>query len=101
VSGISAMMQDWEQLRNIREVILPLFDKPEFVPYLRAFPTIKAIENRLNLKDEGIRVDDQTGAAIEQWQKARMGLQAQAEDTVQQAQAAQAEEAALAGVAPA
>ncbi|MFZ5452443.1 MAG: hypothetical protein ACOZF2_11335 [Thermodesulfobacteriota bacterium] len=101
VSGISAMMQDWEQLRNIREVILPLFDKPEFVPYLRAFPTIKAIENRLNLKDEGIRVDDQTGAAIEQWQRARMGLQAQAEDTVQQAQAAQAEESAMAGVAPA
>lgn len=101
VSGISAMMQDWEQLRNIREVILPLFDKPEFVPYLRAFPTIKAIENRLNLKDEGIRVDDQMGAAIEQWQRARMGLQAQAEDTVQQAQAAQAEESAMAGVAPA
>jgi len=101
VSGISAMMQDWEQLRNLREVILPLFENPEFVPYLRAFPTIKAIETRLNLKDEGIRVDDQTGLAIEQWQRARMGLNAQAEDTVQQAQAAQAEAAAMAGVAPA
>lgn len=102
VSGISAMMQDWEQLRNIREVILPLFENEAFVPYLRPFPTIKAIETRLNLKDENIRVDDQSGLAIENFQRQRMGLQALAEDTVQQAQATQAanEAAAEAGVAP-
>jgi hypothetical protein len=65
VSGVSAMMQDWEQLRNIREVVLPLFDNPNFAPFLRAWPTVKAVETRLNLKDEDIRWDDATCIEIE------------------------------------
>lgn len=65
VSGVSAMMQDWEQLKNIRETVLPLFQMPAFAPYLRAYPTIKAIEERLNLKDENLRWDDATCANIE------------------------------------
>jgi hypothetical protein len=109
VSGISAMMQDWEQLRNIRDIILPLFKMPEFVPYLRPFPTIKAIETRLNLKDEGLRVDDAMGLAIEKQQRAKLGLRDMAEGAtteaqaqVAQAQAAQAmHDAAMSGVTPA
>ena len=99
VSGISAMMQDWEQLRNIRDTILPLFNLPEFVPYLRPYPTIKAIESRLNLKDEGIKVDQTLADAIEAQQRGAYIKQAEVADKTADAQVVTAEaQAAQAGL---
>ena len=99
VSGISAMMQDWEQLRNIRDTILPLFKIPEFAPYLRPYPTIKAIESRLNLKDEGIKVDQTLADAIEAQQRGAYIKQAEVADKVADADAVTAEaQAAQAGL---
>ena len=106
VSGISAMMQDWEQLRNIRDTILPLFKIPEFIPYLRPYPTIKAIETRLNLKDEEIKVDQTLADAIEAQQRGAYIKQAEVADARADADAmtaeAQAAQAALAaeGIQP-
>lgn len=66
VSGISALMRDWEIIRNIRETILPLFAEGQiFLPYLKPYALLKSLEKRLNLKDEGIVVDQQTADAID------------------------------------
>jgi hypothetical protein len=93
------MMQDWEQLRNIRDTILPLFKIPEFAPYLRPYPTIKAIESRLNLKDEGIKVDQTLADAIEAQQRGAYIKQAEVADKVADADAVTAEaQAAQAGL---
>jgi hypothetical protein len=99
VSGISAMMQDWEQLRNIRDTILPLFKIPEFIPYLRPYPTLKAIEARLNLKDEEIKVDQTLADAIEAQQRGAYIKQAEVADKTADAQVVTAEaQAAQAGL---
>jgi hypothetical protein len=86
VSGVSAMMADWEQIRNMRDLVLPLFQDPNFQPYLRAWPVLKSLEERLNLKDENIRWDDATCAQIEISinQAAAMAQQQQAEMMAQQ-----------------
>jgi len=88
VSGISALMQDWEIIRNIRETILPLAaPNSVFLPYLRPYNIIKSLEHRLNLRDEGIVVDEETAARIDKAQ------QAQQEEAIQAMRAAQMAEA--------
>jgi hypothetical protein len=51
-------------------VILPLFAEGQvFLPYLKPYALLKSLEKRLNLKDEGIIVDQQTADAIDQAQQ--------------------------------
>lgn len=70
VSGISALMRDWEIIKNIRDVFIPLFAQGSvFLPYLKPYSLLKALERRLNLKDEELLVDDKTAAAIDQAQQ--------------------------------
>jgi len=92
VSGISALMRDMEIIRGIRDVMLPMF-KGEFgnlfAPYLKPYQLIRSVEKRLNLRDEGIVVDENTAIEID---KAQQGQQ---EAAIQDQQAAGAAEVAL------
>ncbi|MDI6854405.1 MAG: hypothetical protein QME75_12470 [Deltaproteobacteria bacterium] len=89
VSGISALMQDWEVLRNIRDLILPLFTPGSvFLPYLRPYMVLQALEKRLNLQDEGIVVDQQTAKSIDAAQQQQQEEAIEAERLAQQAEAA-------------
>jgi hypothetical protein len=65
VSGISQLMQDWEIIQNIRDLILPLFQNELFVPYLKPYQLLQSLESRLNLKDEGIMVDEDKAKEID------------------------------------
>ncbi len=66
VSGISALMRDMEIIRNIREVILPLFEGQSiFLPYLKPYKLLKSLEKRMGLQDEGIMVDQVMADAID------------------------------------
>jgi len=70
VSGISAMMRDWEIVKSIREVILPLFESELFIPYGRPYALWQSLERRLNLKDEGILIDEEKAKLIDAAQQA-------------------------------
>jgi len=72
VSGIQALMKDAETLMNLRSVIIPLSEKARYAPYIKPYGVIKALESRINLTDEGVFVDADTAAEIEEKEKARM-----------------------------
>lgn len=96
VSGISALMQDWEIIRNIRDLILPLFTPNSvFLPYLKPYQVLKALESRLNLKDEGIVVDQDTAKAIDQSQQRQQEEAIEAQRLMQQAALQQAGQGAV------
>ena len=65
VSGIQALMRDAETLANLRNLIVPLAEKETFAPYIRPLKVLRAIEHRVNLTDEEVIVDDDTGKGIE------------------------------------
>jgi len=65
VSGISAMLRDWEIVRAIRETILPMFENELFVPYGRPYGLWKSLERRLNLKDEGLLIEEDRALRID------------------------------------
>lgn len=69
VSGISAMMRDWEIVNSIREVVLPLFESPLFQPYLRPYGLLRSLETRLNIRDEGVLIDEKRAKAIDEAQQ--------------------------------
>ncbi len=97
VSGISAIMRDYEIINNIRDLILPMFAQPGdsvFLPYLKPYALLQSIQNRLNLRDEGIIVDEETAKRIDdqQQQAQEGGIAAQAQ--TQGAEALQAQHAA-------
>lgn len=88
VSGVSALMQDWEIIRNIRDLILPLCSPNSvFLPYLKPYNIIKALEARLNLKDEGIVVDANKAAEIDAAQQQQQEEAIQLQRIMQQQQA--------------
>ncbi|MEW6385918.1 MAG: hypothetical protein AB1491_00155 [Thermodesulfobacteriota bacterium] len=88
VSGISALMRDWEIIRNIRDIFLPCFENQIFIPYLKPYRLLRALEVRLNLKDEGIVVDEGKAAVIDAAQQGQqeqsIALQALAEQAATQ-----------------
>lgn len=86
VSGISALMQDWEVIRNIRDLILPLFSPNSvFLPYLKPYSVLRALESRLNLRDEQIVVSPDQAQAIDQAQQQQQEEAIQAQRMMQQA----------------
>lgn len=90
VSGISAMMRDWEIVKAIREVILPLFESELFLPYGRPYALWQSLENRLNLRDEGILIDADHALRIDKAQQVIQEAKILAEAAAIEAQATQA-----------
>jgi len=89
VSGIQALMRDQEIVRSIRDVILPMAESDLFRPYFKLYQLIRAVEKRLNLRDEGIVVDEGTANRVDQNQ------QTQQEALIQSQQRLAEQEAAL------
>jgi len=54
VSGIQALLRDNETLVNIKDVIIPLSERPRFAPFIKPYQILKAVEKRINIADEGI-----------------------------------------------
>jgi len=78
VSGLSAILKDNETMRNIREVILPLMNEGHpIAKYLIPYRVIKSIEERINLRDEGIVVDDKQAKQIDEQERQRQNMIAQ------------------------
>lgn len=94
VSGISALMRDMEIINGIREVMLPMFEGKFgniFAPYLKPYQLIRSVEKRLNLRDEGLVVDEKTAKAVDQAQQMQQEAAIRAQQAVQAAEAALAE----------
>ncbi|MFW6127508.1 MAG: hypothetical protein ACOC6K_04775 [Thermodesulfobacteriota bacterium] len=75
VSGVATLMRNQEVIEALANVILPLFDGDRariFAPYLKPYQLLQSIERRLNLRDEGIVVDEAKAQEIDQ---AQQGLQ--------------------------
>ncbi|MBI4960771.1 MAG: hypothetical protein HY915_14940 [Desulfovibrio sp.] len=92
VSGISALMRDMEIIQGIRDVMLPMFEGKFgniFAPYLKPYQLIRSVEKRLNLRDEGLVVDENTAKKVDEAQ------QVQQEAAIRMRQAAEAAEATL------
>lgn len=92
VSGIQALMKDNEALVNIEKFIIPLSTNPRFAPYIKPYPTLRAIEIRTNLADEKIIATEEEAKQIvaqaEQAAAEQAGAQAQAQDIAEAQQAA-------------
>ncbi len=89
VSGISALMQDWELLRNIRDIWLPLCTPGSvFLPFMRPYKILKSIEKRINLQDEGHLIDVKSAVRVEAAQQQQQEEAIEAERAAQQAEAA-------------
>ena len=83
VSGLSAVMKDNETMRNIREVILPLLNSP-LGKYLKPYNIMKAIENRINLRDEDIVVTEDELKQIEQQEQEQQAAMMQQQQQLMQ-----------------
>jgi hypothetical protein len=78
VSGLSAIMKDNETMRNIRELIIPLMGEGSvFAKYMNPYNILKSIEERTNLKDEGIIVNEEQAKEIDQREQQRQDMVAQ------------------------
>ena len=70
-----AILKDNETMRNIREVILPLMNEGHpIAKYLLPYKVIKSIEERINLRDEGIVVDEEKAIEIDEQERQRQDM---------------------------
>jgi hypothetical protein len=93
ISGISAIMQDAEILKAIKELVLPLCDSSgPFMSYVNPYNLLKSIERRTNLEDEKIFIDEVAAKGIQAEQK-RMLEQAEMDRAAQEGSAVAQSEA--------
>lgn len=74
VSGVASLMRNQEIINAIATLILPLFDGEKgkiFPAYMKPYQLLRSIERRLNLKDEGMIVDEETAKKIDVAQQAQ------------------------------
>lgn len=75
VSGIQALLKDNETLANLKEIIIPLSDRPRFAPYIKPYKILQAVERRANLKDEGVIADEKEAKVIDLQQQLAIAKQ--------------------------
>jgi len=100
VSGISALMRDMEIVNSIRNVILPLFEGQAasvFMPYLKPYQLLRSIEKRLNLRDEGILIDENMAGQLDQNQQRNQNAAIDLEHITNEAAALQSAQGVVAG----
>lgn len=101
VSGISALMRDWEIVRHIRDVILPLFEEGSiFMPYMKPYSLLKSLERRLNLKDEGFLIEQEKADIIDGAQQEAQEADIENKGALAAAEAALAAKEAMGVVTP-
>lgn len=72
VSGIQALMRENETLKALQEIIVPLANDPRFGRYIKPYPTLKSIVERVNLNDEDVIVGDEEAAMIQKGETREM-----------------------------
>jgi len=89
VSGIQALMKENETLKALREVIMPLANDPRFGPYIKPYPALEAVVERVNLNDEGVIVSPEEAMQVEQAAQVQQSQMQQQMDGAQDLAAAQ------------
>jgi len=84
VSGMQALMKENESLTAIKEVILPLMDHPRMGKYILPYETLKAVEERTNLVDEGLIVGEEAAKAMADQDSEAMTKREGMEDAAQE-----------------
>lgn len=82
ISGLSTIVREAETMRSIRELLLPLSEQPVFSSYINRYRLLKAIEERANLVDENLLVDERTAQQIDRTVQ-QMVMQAAAQQMLQ------------------
>lgn len=88
VSGIQALMRDAETLTNLKEVIIPLAERPTFAPYTKPYRILRAIETRTNLTDEGVIATEDEAKIIDLQMQLTRAKEQEAMDRLQELQEA-------------
>ena len=82
ISGMTTVLKDFEIMKNIRDIFIPLAQDPlrTFLPYMEPYGILKALENRLNFEGRNIIVSkekaERSPRAQEQQDK-RVGIEEQ------------------------
>jgi len=76
ISGLSTITKEAETMRNITELVVPMMERLPWSKYGRPHKVLKAIEERVNLKDEGLFVEEGKAEQIDE-QSRQMAMQAE------------------------
>jgi hypothetical protein len=95
VSGLTNLMKEWEQLRSIRDIIIPLAENDSFKPFMNKYGILRAVEARLGLQDEKILIPIQQAIPIEAAIAQQFASEIEAAIQLNQAEAEQATREAL------
>jgi len=74
ISGLSTITKEAEAMRNIAELVVPMAERPPWAKYTVPSNILKAIEERVNLKDEGLFVGPEKAEQIDE-QMRQMAMQ--------------------------
>jgi hypothetical protein len=88
ISGIQSLMKDMQSLANIKDVFIPLSERPRFAPYIKPYQILKSIEIRTNLTDEGIIADEKEAQIIDLQQQFAQAKEQEAMERLQEMQEA-------------
>jgi len=88
ISGIQALMKDNETLINLKEIIIPLSEKPRYALYIKPFKILKAVERRANLMDEEVIATEDEAKMIDIQQRLVQAKQMDAAEKLQDLQEA-------------
>jgi len=86
VSGIQSLMKENEVMATLKELVIPLAANARFAPYIKPYEILKAIEERTNIKDEGV-------FATEDEAKNLLDIEAKRGKAEEEAEAKEAEQA--------
>jgi len=88
VSGIQALMKDMEALANIKDVIIPLSERPRYAAYIKPYNVLKSIEIRTNLTDEDIIASEDEVTVIDTQLELKQAEEQEAIDRMKELQEA-------------
>jgi len=64
ISGIQSLMKEQEVLTNLKNVIIPLATNARFAPYIKPYEVLRALEERINIKDENCIVSPEEAKTL-------------------------------------
>ena len=64
ISGIQSLMKEQEVLTNLKNVIIPLATNARFAPYIKPYEVLRALEERINIKDENCIVSPEESKTL-------------------------------------
>ena len=86
VSGLSALIENMEVLRNLNESVLPMSLSPLYARYFKHYNVAKSQIRRLNLQDEDVLITEKEAEQVDQEQKQQMADASQQQQALLQAQ---------------